>query len=357
MSKIKVLHISEPFVAGVYKYIKDICHFFEGNTDFDQHVIYSPSREGTSIEKIEADFNDVSLYPIEMQRSISPIKDFKAMVKIYKTIKSIKPDIIHLHSSKAGIIGRIAGKLYSKAEIYYTPNGYAFVREDISSIKKKLFFLIEKYATVLLGGTTLACGDTEYDLAKKIGPSQLIRNGIIPDSFGNLPKNSQQVQTIGSVGRLSNQKNPQLFNKIAECFPDIQFVWVGDGELRHELTSNNIIITGWKSNKDVIQKVKEFDVFIQTSLWEGLPFTILEAMALRKPIVATDVIGNKDAVEHGYNGFLCSSLDDFKNAVVELTQNKDLRNQMEANSRKRVVEFFDQNKNFKQLEMVYASAK
>lgn len=103
--------------------------------------------------------------------------------------------------------------------------------------------------------------------------------------------------------------------------------------------------------------VKDFDVFIQTSLWEGLPFTILEAMALRKPIIATDVIGNKDAVEHGYNGFLCSSLDDFKNAVLQLIQNKSLRNKMETNSRERVVELFDQNKNFKELEMVYSSVK
>lgn len=219
MSKIKVLHISEPFVAGVYKYIKDICHFFEGNAKFEQHVIYSPSREGTSLEKIEGDFkNTAFLYPIAMQRSISPLKDFSALVQIHKTIKSIRPDVIHLHSSKAGIIGRIAGRMYNKAEIFYTPNGYAFVRQDISPLKQKSFFFIEKYANVLLGGTTLACGDTEYDLAKKIGPSQLIRNGIVPDSFGDLPKVSQKVQTIGSVGRLSNQKILNCSTRLQSAF-------------------------------------------------------------------------------------------------------------------------------------------
>jgi glycosyltransferase involved in cell wall biosynthesis len=357
MKELKVLHISETFAAGVYTYIKDICQFLEPINGVKTYVIYSSKRKDTNPEKFERDFStSTTLIEIEMSREISPLKDFKALLKIAKKIKEIKPDVIHLHSSKAGIIGRIASKAYSKANIYYTPNGYSFVREDISDRKKKMFRTIEKYITIYFGGVTIACGDTEYEHAKKIGESLLVRNGVnINDVYSFKKTVPNKVFTIGTVGRLSSQKNPKLFNEIAERFPEINFIWIGDGELKHEITSKNIEIKGWMPREKVLELVSSFDIYIQTSLWEGLPFTIIEAMVLEKPIIAKNVIGNKDAVKKGYNGFLCTSLEEFITSINILKQNKKLTKEMEIHSGVRAKDLFDRDKNFKLLYQIYKS--
>lgn len=357
MKEIKVLHISETFAAGVYTYIKDICQFLEPINEVKTYVIYSSKRKDTNTENFKKDFSSsTTLIEIEMTREISPLKDIKALLKIAKKIKEIKPDVIHLHSSKAGAIGRIAAKIYSKANVYYTPNGYSFVREDITAIKKTLFRTIEKYLNIWFGGITIACGDTEYQHAQKIGKALLVRNGVnIKDVYSFKKTLSNNVFTIGTLGRLSSQKNPKMFNEIAKKFPEINFIWIGDGELKHEITSTNIEIKGWMPREKALELVNSFDIYIQTSLWEGLPFTIIEAMVLEKPIIAKNVIGNKDAVKDGYNGFLCDSLDEFINSINVLKQNNELTNKMAANSGIRANDLFDRDKNFKTLYHIYIS--
>src|SRR5690606_16369073 len=229
MKKIKVLHISETFAAGVYTYIKDICQYFDNIDEVESYVIYSGKRKDTDPSKFTQDFSKkVTLIEVEMERDISPLKDVKSTIALYKKIKKIRPDIIHLHSSKAGVIGRIASKSYLNARVYYTPNGFSFLRQDISPIKKILFKTTEFLTNKLLGGITIACGDTEFELAKNIGKAVLVRNGIDIKSLGHIIKNSNnEIFTIGSIGRLSYQKNPSLFNNIAEKFPDLKFIWIG----------------------------------------------------------------------------------------------------------------------------------
>lgn len=351
MKKIKVLHVSETFAAGVYTYIKDICQYFDTNNNVESYVIYSGKRKDTDPNRFSQDFSKkVTLIEVEMEREISPVKDVISTIKLCKIIKKIKPDIVHLHSSKAGVIGRIASKAYLNAKVYYTPNGYSFVRQDISLFKKKLFKTTEYLTNKLFGGITIACGDTEFELAKRIGKAILIRNGIDVKSLSHLIKKpNNNIFTIGCIGRLSPQKNPYLFNCIAERLPNIKFIWIGGGELKHQMPSKNIELLGWMDREDALKKVAEFDAYIQTSLWEGLPFTIIEAMSLKKPIIATNVIGNKDAVVHNYNGFLCNSLEDFIISINTLMEDFSLKTNMEQNSLNRANTIFDRNKNFQTL--------
>jgi glycosyltransferase involved in cell wall biosynthesis len=355
MKKIKVLHISETFAAGVYTYIKDICQYFDADNSFDSYVIYSGKRRDTEHNRFCEDFSDkVTLIEVQMEREISPLKDLKSTIELYKMIKKIKPNIIHLHSSKAGVIGRVASKLYPRANVYYTPHGYSFVREDISKFKKKFFKSIEYLISTLFGGITIACGDTEYNYAKNIGKAALIRNGISIKSLEHLKSSEiNPAFTIGTLGRISHQKNPELFNKIAEKFPDFHFKWIGDGELKNLLNSKNIEILGWMNRDEALKKVVNFDIYVQTSLWEGLPFTIIEAMTLAKPIIATNVIGNKDAVEHGFNGFLCNNLEDFVNGINTIYGNNLVKKQMEIKSYERANDLFDRDKNFQTLKHIY----
>ena len=117
--------------------------------------------------------------------------------------------------------------------------------------------------------------------------------------------------TVFTLGRICNQKNPVLFNKIAEAMPDIHFIWIGDGELRNELSASNIEISGWMNRKEALKKALAADMFILTSLWEGLPMSLLEAMYMKKPCVVSDVIGNHDVIHNGNNGFVCNAVSEF----------------------------------------------
>ncbi|PKQ45747.1 glycosyltransferase [Confluentibacter flavum] len=358
MKKIKVLHISETFAAGVYTYIKDICQYFDSVSEIESFVIYSGKRKDTDIDKFEIDFpKSIRLIEVNMNREISPIKDLISTILLAKEIRKIKPDVIHLHSSKSGVIGKIAAKACPTAKIYYTPNGYSFLREDISNFKKNMFLIIEKTITKVFGGITIACGDTEYEYAKKINKAILVRNGVKINDVYKLKhdeKNSnKKIFTVGTMGRISSQKNPFLFNEIALLMPFINFVWIGDGELKDTLSAKNITVTGWMKRENALRGVNDFDVYLQTSLWEGLPFTIIEAMVLEKTIIANNVIGNKDAVEHGYNGFLCNSVEDFIKGIKAVYNNESLKKQLEVNSGIRANMLFDRDKNFKILEQIY----
>ena len=359
MKTIKVLHVSETFAACVYTYIKDICGFFNNDSLFETYVIYSGKREDTDREKFKTDFSgSVKLIEVPMEREISPIKDLKSLNSISKHIKEIQPDIIHLHSSKAGVIGRVASKSYSKANVFYTPNGYSFVRQDISPFKRKVFRFIEMTTNKIFGGVTIACGDTEYEHAKNIGKALLVRNGVdIKSLKGKAKQSKNSTFTIGTVGRMSPQKNPTLFNDIAEKFPNIKFIWIGDGELKSELTAKNIELTGWLKREEALDMVTNLDLYIQTSSWEGLPFTIIEAMVLGKPVIATNVIGNKDAVKHGYNGFVCDSLDDFESYINTFLSKENSTTEFGLASSKRADEIFDRDKNFEKLKDIYLSTQ
>lgn len=354
-----VIHVVEALAGGVYTYFKDLSHFMGQDKvaqNIKTYIIYNDKRKEIIAENIQKDFSsNVTLIPLEMERELNPIKDLKATFKLRKLFKEIKPDVIHLHSSKAGVIGRFAKFLtFQKVKVFYTPHGYAFLRQDISESKRKLYRFIEKETQFIFGGTTIACGDTEYDFSKKLGDSVLLRNGIAFEKISSYYLNHTNIKlTIGIVGRITFARNPKLFNDIALKFPQYQFVWIGDGELNEQITASNIRITGWKFNsEEVFSELNNIDVYMQTSLWEGLPIALLEAMSLRKPIVATNIIGNKDVVEHKKTGFLFDDIDELTDYFKQL-ENLDFRKEMGDQAFIRAQERFDINKNFFELVRIY----
>ena len=355
----KVVHIVEALAGGVNTYFKDLSFFFgdnEINKTVDTTIIYSSNRKEVDSERTRNEFSKgVSLLELNMVRHFSPFQDLKSIIKLTKELKKLNPDIIHLHSSKAGVLGRIACfLLFKKKKIFYTPHGYAFLRTDISDFSKKMYWMIEKYFQLFFGGETIACGDTENEIAASIGKSVLVRNGIDINSVReNFIKRRNEILTIGIVGRITFARNPSLFNAIAKKYPDINFVWIGDGELNHEITAPNIRITGWMLEKNkVLTELNAIDIYIQTSLWEGLPIAVLEAMALEKPVLATNVIGNKDVVVHNETGFLFDTIDEIDSFIEFLKEEKN-RSVFGKNALTRCIELFDKNKNFSYLSSIY----
>ncbi len=355
----KVVHIIEALGGGVYTYFRDLSTYF-GNDEIKQYIettiIYSANRKEIDREKIKSEFSsNINLVEVNMLRNFSPLQDLKAVIQLTKELKKINPDIIHLHSSKAGVLGRIAYFfLFRKKKLFYSPHGYSFLRIDISKPIRKIYWFIEKSTQAIFGGVTIACGDTEFEIAQKIGKSKLVRNGVDINTIRrNFVENKNDKLTIGILGRITYQKNPAQFNKIAFRFPELNFVWIGDGELNSLLTAPNIKITGWFfDSESTFKKLNSIDIYLQTSLWEGLPIAVLEAMALEKPVIASNVIGNKDIVIHNETGFLFEEISELE-TYFQILSNSENRKLFAKKAFERCANLFDKNKNFEELVAIY----
>lgn len=356
---LKVVHVVEALAGGVHTYFKDLSWFFgndQTQLEINTTIIYSANRKEVDAKQIKKTFSkSVSLIEIDMIREFALVKDCKALIELINTLRAIQPDVVHLHSSKAGVLGRVACLfLFKKTKVFYTPHGYAFLRTDITPVKRKTYQAIEVVFQKLFQSKTIACGDTEYEIAKKIGPALLVRNGINIDEVNKYcKKQTNSTLTIGIVGRITTARNPELFNTIALQNPQFKFVWIGDGELKAVLTASNISSTGWfLDQKEVLEQLNKIDVYMQTSLWEGLPIAVLEAMAMRKPVIATNIVGNKDIVVPNETGFLFDTVSEV-NAYLDLLQDENTRVIMGENGLTRCQKLFNNDRKFTELVAIY----
>lgn len=338
----KIIHVMECFAGGTFNFLVDLTNEL---SDEEHIVIYGTNRENTP--KNFKDLFNKNVKFIEWktaQREMKPLKDIKALWELYTILKKIDNiDIIHLHSSKAGFLGRIVSFLLGKSKkTIYTPHAISFLRLDVSSKKRKIFIWMEKFAS-FFGGKIVACSQSEKEVIEEQGIKNVtfINNGIKPLEIEKKVNTSDKI-TIISVGRLSIQKNPKLFNDIALEFidnPNIQFIWCGDGELKSELTSPNIKCTGWIERKTLENYLANADIYLSTSLWEGLPLSVLEAMSIGLPVILSDCVGNRDLVEN--NGFLYNNKLEVNACVNILLKDKKFIKEQGVNSKKIVKKRFN----------------
>lgn len=175
MSKKKILHIVEAFGGGIYSFIVDLLK----ETNEDKEIVVCYSRRKQTPENFEKDFNkNIKFIEIKnFERSINLVKDLKAFFEVRNIIKQEKPDIIHLHSSKAGFIGRFAtnGK---RIKMLYNPHGFSFLMQNTSILKRKIYWIIEKVAS-FRNCKIVGCSKGEYEEALKLTSNSIrIDNGI-----------------------------------------------------------------------------------------------------------------------------------------------------------------------------------
>ncbi|MBO6116619.1 MAG: glycosyltransferase [Ruminococcus sp.] len=317
MKRIKILYVVEAFGGGVFTYLVELANKL--SLHYDITIAYGLRDQTPSNFK---DFFSLNIRFIEVkhfERSVNPFNDIKAIFEIKRIQKAVNPDIIHLHSSKAGVIGRFAcnGK---KTKLFYTPHGYSFLMKDQSALKRAAYKAIE-WIFAKTNCTTISCSLGEHKETLKLTKNAVyVNNGINVDELKKLLQNISMSSKVSehkvfTLGRICYQKNPELFNEIAEFFPEIPFIWIGDGDLRDKLTADNIRITGWLQREEALKVASDSDIFILTSLWEGLPISLLEAMYMKKTCIVSKVIGNKDVIKTDCNGFVCEDLDGFVQAV------------------------------------------
>jgi len=292
------------------------------------HILSGPQTgpEGSLIKQVCERDIPLTIEP-SLVREINPFKDLLAFIRLVRFIKRGGYTIVHTNSSKAGILGRWAAYLAGVPIIVHTVHGWGH-HERQHPLVRRFYVLLER-ATQRFTARLIVVSprNAEKGLSDGIGTPEkyvTIRSGIELDRFRQPTRPREAVRAelgippesavVGTVTRLSPQKAPLDFvaaaAHVAAQRPDVHFVVVGDGPLRAEVEARvaaleltgRVHLTGIR--RDVPDLLHSFDLFALTSLWEGLPRVLPQAMAARLPIVATAVDGNAEAVTDGVNGFL-----------------------------------------------------
>lgn len=346
MQKKKIVHIAQS-AGGVQEYL----YMFLKNLkdeNYENYLVVSQDYENNK-EKFVDYVKDIYIVP--MQRDIQLKFDLKSIKEIRKVLKKIKPDIVYLHSSKAGALGRIALLFNFKVKILYNAHGWYF-NAQISNKKKKIFELIEKILAIKTN-KIINISKSEYESALKYKIASkkkmcIIENGIDFTKFKDSDKYRNETRkkfnikdnetVIGVVGRLSEQKDPvtmiKAFKEIYKEKNNVKLMYVGSGELEEPIKqfakANNIldrvIITGWVN--DVEQYIPAFDIAILPSKWEGFGLVLIEYMACNKPIVASDVGGIANIIQNNNNGLLFETGNEkeLSNKIIYLIDNENIKN-------------------------------
>ena len=361
----KIVHVVEPFVGGIVTFINSLVK----NLDDDSHIIIHGEREEliplAAVKKQFSSPNVKFLRWKSAQRSLNPHKDIIAFLELYTILKRLKDnnsiDVVHLHSSKGGFLGRIVCRLLKIQDVvFYTPNGAPFLANESTTINF-IYKKLEKLASNF-GGQVVSCSPSEQKAYKLAGiESVTINNGIKPKKVSLSSKNRKKdrIFRIVTSGRIADQKNPILFNKIAtyfEEFKQFKFVWIGEGMQGNLLTANNIQVTGWLAKEELDILVNDADIYLSTANFEGLPFAVLEALALKKPVLLTDCVGNKDLVMNGLNGDVYKNENQAINKILHFYNNSSMLNIMGENSITHCKTSFDLSDTSKSYRDLYKKA-
>lgn len=181
----------------------------------------------------------------------------------------------------------------------------------------------------ILGKTnavTLTCCESEDAVAKTLGKrTAYIETGVnledLSEALDAIKPVHNEKFTVFTLGRVCTQKQPALFNRIAELVPEAQFVWIGNGELENELTASNMEVTGWKARKEALAMAKGADAYVLCSYGEAIAMSLIENMFMKKLCLVSNTMGNKSVIKDGYNGYLCETAEDYAARIREAMVN------------------------------------
>ena len=303
----------------------------------------------------------------ELEREPSFTKDIKAFLKLYRIMRRERPDIVHTHMAKAGTLGRAAAICAGVPIRVHTFHGHVF-DGYFSPVKARIFLFIERFLAIFTTRLVAVSVSVREEIVDKLRVVRGDKCVVIPlgldlAAFFACAKKQGRFRKelgiggdtilVGIVGRLVPIKNHTMFLDSVKRLIDsgvcdkVRFLVIGDGELRQTLEAyaDNIgvrayvVFTGWR--KDLAMVYADLDVVALTSLNEGTPVSIIEAMAAARPVVATDVGGVRDLICDGKNGYLVASGDitEFSGKTALLIRDRALRDKMGEAGRGSVARF------------------
>jgi glycosyltransferase involved in cell wall biosynthesis len=289
----RVLHVCESFGAGVATSIHAmIVHVPEA----EHTVLIVPHRE-----------HPAAPYPLPGVHYLDygpRISTAGAILRIARTWREVQPDVVHAHSSFAGIYVRTTPSV-PRSRIVYSPHCFSFEREDVSGVARLLVRLVER-ALARRVRTVVALGPREAALARALGVASTVEAPNVPNVRGELEGTAIAPHddgpfTVMAAGRVCRQKDPGLFAEIAGLISgrglSCRWVWIGAGdpELESLLRQAGVEVTGWRDRDSVLQTFASGHLCLHTAGWEAAPVTVLEAAAIGLPVLMRSIPATRDA--------------------------------------------------------------
>jgi glycosyltransferase involved in cell wall biosynthesis len=359
MAGVRVLEVLEAAAGGALRHLFQIAEHIDKDT-FELTAAVSPLRMRATerdLARLRAAGVRVELLP--MKRRIAPLADAAALRRLARLIREGGFDVVHAHSSKAGFLARVAARRAGVRRVFYTPHAFAFQRGGpLGWCYRQLERLGARF-----GGVLVAVSPSEGHLALGCRLTTEDRLRVIPNNIPPPPELTAEDRrraraalalppdgmVLGTVGRLVPQKDPLgLVEATALLVTSHQarLVFVGDGPLERKTMElaerlgirDRVLFAGFREEPGPL--FAAFDVYVQPSRWEGLPYALLEAMGRGLPVVATDVPGNADLIRKGVTGDLVrpGNPETFAASIAVLLGDEGKRRAMGQAARERVLE-------------------
>jgi len=311
-------------------------------------------------------------------RPINPLSDILAFIDIFLVYRSNKYDLVHTHSSKAGIIGRWAARLANIPTIIHTVHGWSFNDYQPSILRRFYIFLERITASVTTKIICVSKRDIDIALRYKIAPREkltLIRYGIPLRKFRESKTDIQLKKrelgianndpVIGMISCLKPQKSPADYVRAAieiyKEIPAVNFLMVGDGVLRSQCKKildattldGRFIFAGWR--RDVSEILDVLDVVVLTSKWEGMPISIIEALSKGCVVVATDACGTSELVKDNVTGYIVKpgSYGQVARKVINVLNDRQLFQSVKNRAYSSIDDSFDVSRMVNEIDNLY----
>jgi glycosyltransferase involved in cell wall biosynthesis len=364
--KVRVMQVVECGGPGGTGYqVAAICNGLE-KEGFDVALVYAV-RPGNSPRDYEAMASgaDRFFHVEDMVRAPSLFLDLRALWRLYRIFKEERPDIVHAHSSKAGFLARLAAWAAGVRRIYYSPRGYSFLQTDISALSRGLYHLLERLASSI--GEVVAVSESEAALARGLGAKvRVVRDAYLGDIPEGVEREGRKDGVVVCAsGRASFARHPEAFVRLAQRLTHsrsgLRCQWIGGGELQPEMEelirdldlAGKLEVTGWLSHEDALRRLARADVFVHYSRWDAIPNTVLEAMALGLPVVASDIPANRELIRPGENGLLAASEIELLEKTLQLADDPELRKRLGVRGRAIVSEEYSRRRLLEEISTLY----
>jgi glycosyltransferase involved in cell wall biosynthesis len=378
----KVAHIATIDGALRYLLLNQMCSIKQAGYD-----VVGISSPGRNVPVIEA--AGIRHIPIQISRAIAPLVDITSLYRLYRVMRKEGFVIVHTHNPKPGLLGQLAARAARVPVVVNTLHGFYF-HDNMSPAARRLFISLEKIAA-RCSDVILSQNREDIETAVKEGicrPDKIkyLGNGIDLTRFDPREISALDVQqkraevgvpegalVVGFVGRLSARRKGFLDflaagRELVQRLDNVRFLIVGNTDFskpedavgpesaKEYGIADHCLFLGWRPNEELPLLYSLMDVLVLPSLFEGLPRAIMECSAMGVPAVATDVKGNREAVEHGRNGLLVPLADvhALADAIAELLTDQDKARRMGEEGRRTALKHFDERLVFEKVKAEYA---
>jgi glycosyltransferase involved in cell wall biosynthesis len=349
---VRVLHATDASSSGVLAAATAIAKATAALPGFDVTFAYVPRADSPSREEIAA-MMDGSVRVIRLSSTHrTAVPAFAAGILSLLARRPV--DLVHLHSSRAGMLGRAAALVTGhRNRAVYSPHSFAFDRSDASALSVAVLRGLEQIGAVL-GPRLALVSDSEERLARRSlrgVRTAVLRNSVDVAALARPAsrRSGHGPLRIVHVGRIAPQKRPDVFGGIARrweqehrtagALPAARFRWLGDGE--RQLLGDGVEVTGWLSPTRLRAELADADLMLFTTAGEGMPIALLEAQAMGIPCVAHPVTGVTDIVVDGANGILDATSEGLFRALASLAGDAPARRRMGEAATARITHEFD----------------